>query len=164
MEIWEKIKDFENYEVSNLGNIKSLNYNNTGKEQLLKPKINKQGHLEITLNKNNKHYFRMVSRLVLQTFLDLKLGKNDVIMYKDEDKTNCSLANMYVISRGQRQEITYDLDHRDRIMFEYYDEVLPIKEISRRNGIDAKTIRSRVKNLYWNIYEAGEIPVGIYNR
>lgn len=32
MEIWKPISDYENlYEVSNLGNVKSLNYNHTGK-------------------------------------------------------------------------------------------------------------------------------------
>ena len=143
MEIWKDIEGYENkYCVSNLGNVKSLNYNNTGKENILKPKINKQGHLEITLNKNDKHYYRMVSRLVLETFLGLNLGKNDIIMYKDGRKTNCHLDNMYVISRGKRQEITYDLDNRDRLKFEYYDEILPIKEISRKIGIDEKTRRN----------------------
>ena len=157
MEIYKKIKDFSNYEISNLGNVKSLNYNNTNKSRVLKPKINKQGHLEVTLNKNDKHYYRMVSRLVLETFLGLNLGRNDIIMYKDNDKTNCHLDNMYVISRGKRQEITYDLDHRDRLKFEYYDEILPVKEISKRIGIDEKTIRDRTRKLYWNIYEC-EIP------
>ena len=162
MEIYKKIKDFSNYEISNLGNVKSLSYNNTGKERLLKPKINKQGHLEVTLNKNDKHHYRMVSRLVLETFLGLELGRNDIVMYKDNDKTNCHLDNMYVISRGKRQEITYDLEHRDRLLYEYYDEILPTKEISKRTGIDSKTIRTRMKKLYWNIYEASEIPLGIY--
>lgn len=37
MEEWKEIKDYPNYMVSNLGNVKSLNYRgNTGKEHLLK--------------------------------------------------------------------------------------------------------------------------------
>ena len=39
MEIWEKIKDHPNYEVSNMGNVRSLNYLNTGKIKNLKLKI-----------------------------------------------------------------------------------------------------------------------------
>ena len=77
MEIWAKIKSFENYMVSNKGHVKSLNYNNTGKEQILKPKINKHnGILEVTLSKNNKKYYRTVCRLVLETFLNIKFTKN----------------------------------------------------------------------------------------
>lgn len=154
-EIWGNIKEFEGkYQISTKGFVKSLNYNNTRKERILKPKINKQGHLEVTLNKNDKHYYRMVARLMIQTFTDIKLTRNDIIMYKDNDKTNCELSNLYIISRGKRQELTYDLDHRDRLKFEYYGEILPVKEISKRNGIDEKIIRDRIRNLYWNIYEA----------
>lgn len=34
MEIWKEIKDYPNYMVSNLGRVKSLNYNRTGVEQI----------------------------------------------------------------------------------------------------------------------------------
>lgn len=164
MEIWKDIKDFEGkYQISTEGEVKSLNYNNTGKEKILAPKINKQGYLEVTLNKNDKHYYRMVGRLVLETYTNLKLTKNHIIMYKNGDKTKCALDNLYVISRGKRQEITYDLDHRYRPKYEYYGELLPTKEIAKRTGIDSKTIRRRITTLYWNIYEC-EIPVAIYKK
>lgn len=164
MEIWDDIKDFEGkYQISTKGYVKSLNYNNTGKEKILIPKINKQGHLEVTLNKNNKHYYRMVSRLVIETYTNIKLTKNDIIMYKDGNKTNCELENLYIITRGKRQEITYDLDHRYRPKYEYYGEYLPTKEISKRIGIDRKTIRRRITKLYWSIYEC-EIPKAIFQR
>lgn len=164
-EIWKDIKNFENkYQVSTKGRIKSLYYNNTKQEKVLKPKINKQGHLEVTLNKNDKHYYKMVNRLVIETFTDLKLNKNKIIMYKDKDKTNCSLDNLYIISRGKRQEITYDLDKRYRPKYEYYGENLPTKEIAKRNRIKSETIRRRITELYWNIYEAAEIPLAVYKK
>lgn len=166
MEMWEDIKDFDGkYQISTEGHVKSLNYNNTGKEKILTPKVKKNnGLLEVTLSKNdNKHYF-MLNRLVIQTFTDYKLGKNDVVMYKDGDKTNCALNNLYIITRGKRQELTYDLDRRYRPKYEYYGEILATKEISKITGIKAKRIRDRVKRSYWNIYEAAEIPVAIQNK
>ena len=160
MEMWVDIKGFENkYQISNKGYVKSLNYNNTGKEKILKPKINKQGHLEVTLNKHDKHYYRMVSRLVIETYANIKLTKNDIIMYKDNNKQNCDFDNMYIISRGKRQELTYDKDKRYRPKYEFYGKNLSTKEISKKTGIDSKTIRCRIRKLYWNIYEAAEIPV-----
>jgi len=163
-EIWKNINDFENkYQLSTQGIVKSLNYNNTHKEMILKPKVNKQGHLEVTLNKDNKHYYRMVARLMIETFTNIKLTRNDIIMYKDNDKTNCELNNLYIISRGVRQELTYEQDHRDRIKYEYYGEILPIKVIAKKNNIEPRLIRSRINNLYWNIYEAAEIPKAIIN-
>lgn len=155
MEFWADIAGFEGkYQISTEGQVMSLNYNNTGEAKILKPYKDKQGHLEVTLNKNDKHYYRIVSRLVLETFLGIKLSRNDIIMYKDGDKTHCSLDNMFLITRGKRQEITYDLDRRYRPKYEYYGEELPTKEIAKRNNINPKTVRNRVRELYWNIYEA----------
>lgn len=164
-EVWKDIKGYEGiYQVSNKGNIKSLNYNNTGKEKILKPKINKQGNLEVTLNKNNKHSYFMVNRLVIETFTNIKLNKNNIVMYKDNDKTNCSLHNMHLITRGKRQELTYDEDKRKRYKLEFYGEIKPIKEISKITGINSERIRNRINKLKWNIYEASEIPVGKVNK
>lgn len=164
-EIWKDIKGFENkYQISNTGLIKSLNYNNTKKERILKPKINKQGYLEIVFSLNNKKCYFTVSRLVIETYTDFKLNRNDIIIYKDDDKTNCSLDNICIISRGKRQELTYDLEHRYRPKYDYYGELLSTKEISKRTGIDSKTIRERIRELYWNIYEAAEIPKSVYYR
>ena len=122
------------------------------------------GILEVTLNKGNKHYYRTVCRLVLKTFLGIELGKNDIVMYRDNDKTNCELENLYVIARGKRQELTYDLDKRYRPKYEYYGQILPTKEIAKINNIEPKLIRQRIRNLYWNIYESAEIPKGIYKK
>ena len=106
-EYWLDIEGFEGkYQVSNKGEVISLNYNNTKKPKILKPKVNKQGHLEVTLNKDNKHYYRLVSRLVFETFTGMKLTKNDILMYSDEDKTNCELLNLYLItSLGKLEDI-----------------------------------------------------------
>lgn len=166
MEIWKDIKDFNGkYKVSNLGNIKSLNYNNTGKEKILIPKVNKHnGLLEVTLNKGDKHYYKTIARLVLENFKGMNLSKNDIVMYKNGDKKNCSLNNLYVITRGKRQEITYDNEKRYRPKYDYYGEILSTKEIAKRNNINSKTIRRRIIGLYWNVYEASEIPVAIYRK
>lgn len=173
MEVWKDIEGFENkYQVSNKGNVQSLNYNNTGKPKILKPKVNKQGHLEVTLNKGNKHYYKFVSRLVFETFTGMKLGKNDILMYQDKDKTNCALENLYLITRGDRQEITYDLGNRKTdslgkeylVKYEFYDKELNIKEISKITGIACSTMRDRLRELKWNVYEASEIPVAKMGR
>ena len=167
MEIWQDIKGFEGkYQVSNTGKVKSLNFNNTGKEKVLIPKTNKQGHLEITLNKNNQHNYVMVNRLVIKAFTNKELSKNDIVMYKDENKRNCSIDNLYIISRGKRQELTYNADRRYRNKYDYYGEKLALKEIAKKNNneISVDLIDTRIRKLYWNIYEAAEIPKQVTNR
>ena len=69
-EIWKDIKDYEGlYQVSNLGRIKSLNYNHTGKEKVMKPYKTKKGYFYIHLCKNVEKKLFLVHRLVAETFL-----------------------------------------------------------------------------------------------
>lgn len=90
-EIWKTAivngETWENYQVSNLGNILSLNYNRTGKPKLLKLSYNKQGYLVVKLCKNRKGKTFRVNRLVAETFLPNPDNKPQV-NHKDEDKTN----------------------------------------------------------------------------
>ena len=54
-EIWKDIKGYEGkYQISNLGNIKSINYHKTKKEKLLKPNISNRGYKYINLCKSGR--------------------------------------------------------------------------------------------------------------
>lgn len=73
-EYWKSVNGYENkYEVSNTGKLRSLNYNNTHTIKELKPKINKQGYLEISLSLNNKRRDYILSRLIFTTFTNITL-------------------------------------------------------------------------------------------
>lgn len=159
-EYWKSVNGYENkYEVSNTGKLRSLNYNNTHTIKELKPKINKQGYLEISLSLNNKKRDYILSRLIFTTFTGITLCKNDIIIYKDGNPLNTSLDNLCVITRGQKQEHTYDIGNRERYIFEYNGKLRPIKEIAKINNITEELIRARLK-LGWCIYECAEITKG----
>lgn len=67
-EIWKPIPGYEGlYEVSNMGNVKSLNYHRMGKEKLLKLQI-VEGYLYATVSKNSKSEHLRVNRLVWTIF------------------------------------------------------------------------------------------------
>ena len=69
-EIWRDIKDYEGYyQVSNRGIVKSLNYNHTGKEGIMKPHDNGKGYLRVQLCKDGKGKWYRINRLVAQAFL-----------------------------------------------------------------------------------------------
>jgi len=54
MEVFKDIPNYEGlYQVSNLGNIKSLNYRRTGKSRILKLTENSCGYLKVCLSKIN---------------------------------------------------------------------------------------------------------------
>ena len=54
MEEWKDIIGYEGlYQVSNLGNVRSLNYNHTNKPKNLKQTVDNNGYLVVSLCKNN---------------------------------------------------------------------------------------------------------------
>lgn len=113
MEIWKDITNFEGlYQVSNLGNIRALNYNGKkGNIKNIKPVDDKGGYLRVCLTKNKKAYSLTIHRLVAIEFIktdDLKLHIN----LKDENKHNNCVDNLewctqkYNNSYGSRTEKT----------------------------------------------------------
>ena len=69
-EIYKDIKDHEGkYQVSNLGNIMSLNYRNTDRAELMSPRKDKDGYYRVCLSKKGKKDWFLVHRLVAEYFL-----------------------------------------------------------------------------------------------
>lgn len=69
-EIWKPIKNYEGlYEISNLGRVRSLNYNRTGKEEILKNIECENGYLIVNLAKFGKYKTFKVHRLVAEAFI-----------------------------------------------------------------------------------------------
>lgn len=70
-EIWKDIAGYEGlYKVSNTGKVKSLNYNHTGKEKIMKPGKNTKGYLYVNLYKNSEIKSFKVHRLVAAAFIN----------------------------------------------------------------------------------------------
>lgn len=97
-EIWKDINDYEElYQISNLGNIKSLNRvlkdNRVWKERIMKPVKDKDGYFCVNLYKNNKTKRFKVHRLVAQAFIP-NPDNLPCVNHKDEDKTNNNVENL----------------------------------------------------------------------
>lgn len=93
MEIFKDIPGYEKkYQVSNLGNVKSLTRPGA-KEKLLKGEIDQYGYIRIPLTKNGKTKKYKVHRLVMMTFgntTDSSLQINHI----DGNKKNNKLENL----------------------------------------------------------------------
>ena len=99
IEVWKNIPDFDNYQVSNLGNIRSLNYRNTGNVRLLSQNIDKQGRHQITLCKEGKYFPKRISVLMAMAFLNHKpCGTKIVIDHIDNVTGNNKLYNLQKVT------------------------------------------------------------------
>lgn len=94
MEGWREIDGFPNYMVSNTGEIKSLNYNKTGREKVLIPHKLSNGYLGINLYDSNKRScYLLIHRVVAQAFLPNPNGYK-IINHKDENRSNNFVSNL----------------------------------------------------------------------
>lgn len=84
--VWKKIPDYENYEVSDLGEVrKGCN--------IIKSFIGNNGYKTVHLCKHGKQKTVMVHRLVANVFLD-NPNKLPCVNHKDENKLNNSVSNL----------------------------------------------------------------------
>lgn len=88
-EEWKTIEGYEDYWISNLGNVKSFK---NGKEQILKPFKN-NGYLAIDLRKNKNRKCFKIHRLVASAFIPNPNNLQQV-NHKDENTYNNCVNNL----------------------------------------------------------------------
>ena len=106
MEIWKDIKEFEGiYQVSNLGNVKSLKF---GKERILKAGKDSSGYLLVTLRKDGVSKSKRVHQLVAIAFLNhIPCGHKLVVNHIDFDKSNNNVSNLEVVTNRENTNLKH---------------------------------------------------------
>ena len=99
-ENWKEIKWYKwKYQVSNLWNIKSLDYNNTWKEQILKS-LNCSWYVSISLSENSKQKHFYIHRLVAEYFV-LNIENKKEVNHKDWVKNNNRVENLEWVTHSE---------------------------------------------------------------
>jgi hypothetical protein len=116
-EIWKDIPGFEgNYQVSDLGRVKSLSREVLGSknstylinERFLKLQISKQGYYIITFRKNNEVKTYSVHQLVAICFLNhTPCGYKIEVNHKDRKRLNNRLSNLELLTRVEHSKHTH---------------------------------------------------------
>lgn len=99
MEIWKTIKDYENYEASNFGRVRSKKTN-----CIMKQMVHNTNHI-VSLRDESGSHQRSVAVLVGNTFLD-KPQNTNLIRHKDGNKSNNNSDNLeWIYSTRKEKEL-----------------------------------------------------------
>ena len=145
--MWKPIKDFENYEVSDVGEVRNVKFN-----RLLTPSPSAGGYMRVQLRKNKQSYQRYVHRLVAEAFLE---GEGEV-NHIDGDRTNNKANNLEWTTHQQNVQHAFEVLNRTPsrgrvgVRVEYITGEVKtfegIKECADYYDVDTKTIRDYVSH------------------
>lgn len=113
------LEEYPEYEVSNFGRIRSLNYNHAGKSKVLKhcPKVQSNGtYYEVCLCRCKKRYWRRVHRLVLSSFGSKGYFKGAVVDHADSDPSNNNLSNLHWITQQENCSTSHRSEALSKVM------------------------------------------------
>ena len=150
-EIW-KMTEYDNYMVSNLGNIKSLYKKNNNpsksaksfiKGHVLSPNKNKGGYLSVLICNKGKKERRYVHRLVANAFIPNPENRKEV-NHKNGIKTDNRVENLEWVTRSYNEKHKLIKLHKKRenhiLCVETGDVFKTITDIQKITGLSAVAI------------------------
>ena len=142
MEEFKKIEEYDNYEISNFGNVR-----NTKTGKFLKPRKILDGYLQIGLYKMGITKFFLIHRLVGFAFIPNPENLRE-IDHIDQDKTNNSITNLRWVSRSN--------NNRNRPKKQNSSSQYIGVSFDKHAGKYVARIRINNKNKYIGLYETEE--------
>ena len=155
-ETWKPVENYEElYEVSNKGNVRSLDRNVQYKKTDftmkikgidLKPNVLKKGYLQVTLSKSGKPKSMLVHRLVMNAF-NPTTDDNLQVNHIDGNKENNEFSNLEWVTAMENTNHAYDIGLRDdtignnRKLTE--DEVLEIIDLYETGNFTQKELGNK---------------------
>ena len=146
-ELWKSIDGYDGYQVSNLGNVRSLNYRGTGEIRNLVPKENNCGRLWVEL----KGKPLLIHRLVAMAFIP-NVENLPQINHKDENPKNNTAENLEWCT-GEYNRESYLSHHKGGRVKK---NVISINQIDPSGRVvkqwsDSRTIANETGMNQWSI-------------
>lgn len=162
-EEWKDIIGFEGlYQISNYGRVKSLNYNHSNEERIMKLSVGTKGYLQVCLTKNNRRSTKRIHRLVAEAFIPNPLNL-ETVNHIDEVKTNNHFSNLewctfeYNTKYGTRAERCGNPVMQFSKLGEYITTYVTSKDAERKTGIDHSHILACCSGKYGNKTAGGYV-------
>lgn len=129
-EIWKDVKGYEGlYQVSDLGNVRSLNFNRKGYVQNLLLQKNNNGYLTVMLTLHGKQKRLSVHRLVAEAFIPNPCDL-PCVNHLDESFTNNRASNLEWCTQA------YNLEYGTRRAREIASKMKAVEQL--KNGAVVK--------------------------
>jgi len=161
-EIFKDIPNYEGlYQVSNLGNLKSLNYNGTNKPKLMSNKcVNSQGYCIAAIFKDKQKKQYGIHQLVAIAFLNHNTSdRNIVVNHINFNKTDNRVENLEIVTARENSNLkhkkstskyvgvswdSYSKKWRSRIRVNGFDESLGLYDCQLKAS---EAYQKRLKEL-----------------
>jgi hypothetical protein len=145
--MWKTIEGFDNYEVSDAGEVRNTKYN-----RLLTPSQGAGGYLRVNLRKDKKSHQQYVHRLVASAFLE---GEGEV-NHLNGNRADNRVENLEWTSHQQNIQHAHTVLNRTpsrgrvRIRVEHINgevyEFNTVKECAAHYQVDVTTIRDYIEH------------------
>lgn len=99
--IWKDIPDFPQYQINNIGQIRSFKNSKEGKLLALSPTSDSDPRLKVKISKNNKRYSLSVHRLMMKVFCPVENMENLEVNHIDGNPKNNNLENLEWVTSEQ---------------------------------------------------------------
>lgn len=117
-EIWKTIEGYPEYQVSNMGRVKAINWHRGNKEKEIKPYTTHKGYLRLRLCKNGKSKQFQIHRLVAQAFIPNPENK-PYIDHINTDRTDNRVENLRWVTNKENcnnpiSKINYSIGNKGK--------------------------------------------------